>query len=148
MATAAVLFICAAIFMSRWVDARIPEVVFSSQAHALTEPVTLRVVTFNIHDIYVVSTDRNERMRAIAEKLCTFDADIVGFQESFIRGHRSDLIETLKRGSRLQYHQYYPSRVVGSGLLISSAFPITERAFLRFSAKALGVTRKTLSFRR
>ncbi|MCG2661372.1 MAG: hypothetical protein L6437_14135, partial [Kiritimatiellae bacterium] len=49
-----------------------------------------------------------------------------------IKKDRNILIERLKKGSRLQYHQYYPSRVVGSGLLISSAFSITERSFLRF----------------
>lgn len=132
MAPFVVLFTCAAIVMSSCADTRIPEVMLSRQAYGLTEPVTLKIVTFNIHDIYVGSTDRNERMRAIAEKLCMFDPDIVGFQESFIREDRNALIETLKRGSRLQFHQYYPSRVVGSGLLISSAFSITQRSFLRF----------------
>ncbi|MBU4212210.1 MAG: hypothetical protein KKD33_06465, partial [Verrucomicrobia bacterium] len=118
--------------MSSCTDTRIREVALIRQTHGLTKPVTLKIVTFNIHDIYVGSTDRAERMRAIAEKLCTLDPDIVGFQESFIKKDRNILIERLKKGSRLQYHQYYPSRVVGSGLLISSAFSITERSFLRF----------------
>jgi len=90
-------------------------------------------VTFNIQDLYVVGTHRAERMRAIAEKLCTLDPDIVGFQESFIGKDRRILIEGLKKCSRLEYHQYYPSRTIGSGLLISSAFPIAQQSFFRFS---------------
>ncbi|MHC4588709.1 MAG: endonuclease/exonuclease/phosphatase family protein [Planctomycetota bacterium] len=132
-ATLVVLFILVAVFLSSCTGTRIREVAINRQAHCLTKPVTLKIVTYNIQDIYFVSTYRIERMRAIAEKLCQLDPDIVGFQESFIRKDRNILIEGLKKGSRLQYHQHYPSGVVGSGLLISSAFPITERSFLRFT---------------
>jgi len=129
----ALLIISTAIFMSGCVGARIPEVTLSSQAQGLTEPLTLRIITYNIYDIYVESDDRAERMFGIAEKLCTLDPDLVGFQESFIKDDRNILISELQKCSRLQYHQYYPSRVVGSGLLISSVFPITERSFHRFN---------------
>lgn len=128
-----VLFVFVTVFVTRGVGGRIPEVTRSSQALGLTKPVILRIVTFNIQDTPFVSTNRAERMRAIAEKLCMLDPDIVGFQEAFIRKDRNSLIEILKECSPLQYHQYYPSRAVGSGLLISSAFPIRELSFLRFT---------------
>ncbi len=119
--------------MSGCGGSRIPEVNFSKQAQGLTEPLTLKIITYNIYDLYIESADRTERMLGIAEKLCTLDPDLVGFQESFIRDDRNILISELQNCSRLQYYQYYPSRVVGSGLLISSAFPITERSFHRFN---------------
>jgi endonuclease/exonuclease/phosphatase family metal-dependent hydrolase len=121
-----------AAYVSGCAASAIPLAVSSKQGHGLAAPVSLRIATFNIQDTYIVSENRAERMRAIAGKLGTLDPDIVGFQESFIKKDRGILIGELKGNSRLQYHQYYPSRVAGSGLLISSAFPITETAFLRF----------------
>lgn len=132
-AVLALLIISAAIFMTSCAGIRIPEITLSSQAHGLIKPLTLRIITYNIYDLYIESDDRAERMFGIAEKLCTLDPDLVGFQESFVKGDRKILIGELQKCSRLQYHQYYPSRVVGSGLLISSAFPITESSFHRFS---------------
>ena len=100
---------------------------------ALEKPIVLRVATFNIHDMYVESDNRPERMCAIADRLCELDPDLVGFQEAFIKKDRKLLLERLGKGSRLRYHRYYPSGVVGSGLLIACAFPIVDHAFFKFS---------------
>ncbi len=97
-----------------------------------TKPVTLKFVTFNIQDLWVVGRHRPERMRAIGDYLTHLDPDVAGFQEAFIEEERAILIAALA-GSRLQYHQYYPSANVGSGLLIMSAHPIREVFFLRYS---------------
>jgi endonuclease/exonuclease/phosphatase family metal-dependent hydrolase len=94
--------------------------------------VTLKIVTFNIQDIMLVSKARPERMRAIGETLSALNPDIAGFQESFIKKDRQILIDSLNTGTRLRYHQYYPSRISGSGLLISSAFPIKQYSFRQF----------------
>lgn len=98
----------------------------------LAAPLTLKVVTFNIQDLYVKGEDRPLRMRAIGAKLFTLDPDIVGFQEAFIAADRALLLKELEP-TRLRYHQYYPSAQVGSGLLIASAFPIQEAYFHQFS---------------
>jgi sphingomyelin phosphodiesterase 2 len=100
----------------------------------LADPVTLRLVTFNIQDLHVVARDHEDRMRAIAKKLGTLDPDIVGFQEAFIADHRALLTEALTRETRLAHFQYFDSAYMGSGLLIASAFPIEETWFLRYSA--------------
>ncbi len=98
----------------------------------LSAPVTLKVATFNIHDLYLASEDRPLRMRSIGAKLMILDPDIVGFQEAFIESDRAILLKELE-STRLKYHQYYPSGSVGSGLLIASAFPIKEVYFHRFT---------------
>jgi endonuclease/exonuclease/phosphatase family metal-dependent hydrolase len=99
----------------------------------LTAPVTLKVATFNIQDLYLVGKDRPLRMRSIGAKLLILDPDIVGFQEAFIEPDRALLLKELE-STRLKHHQYYPSGTVGSGLLIASAFPIKEVYFHRYSA--------------
>ncbi len=93
---------------------------------------TLKVVTFNIQDIAWVSEERPRRMRGIAAALMILDPDVVGFQESFIEEDRDVLLKELEN-TRLKHHQYYPSATAGSGLLISSAFPIKEVFFHRYT---------------
>lgn len=98
----------------------------------LSAPVTLKVATFNIQDLYIKGQDRPLRMRSIGAKILILDPDVVGFQESFIADDRAVLLKELE-STRLKYHQYYPSGTVGSGLLIASAFPIKEVFFHRFT---------------
>ena len=100
----------------------------------LAAAVTLKLVTFNIQATWVVGKNRPARMRAIAEYLGPLDPDVVGFQECLVPADRDLLISEMKRQTRLQYNQYYPSGNVGSGVLISSAFPIKEAWFHRYEA--------------
>lgn len=99
----------------------------------LKEPVDLKIVTFNIQDLYIVGQNRPERMRAIGAKLTELDPDIVGFQEAFVYDERQILLDALK-DSRLKYSMYYESGTIGSGLLIVSAYPIRETFFHRYTA--------------
>lgn len=98
----------------------------------LAEPLTLKVVTFNIQDLGIVSEERPRRMRGIGAVMQILDPDIVGFQEAFIEKDRAILLAELA-STRLQHHQYYPSGTAGSGLLVSSAFPIKEIYYHRYS---------------
>lgn len=98
----------------------------------LASSVTLKVVTFNIHDLFVVSKHRPERMAAIARHLVALDPDIVGIQEAFISSDREVLLNGIA-ATRLQHHRYFPSASVGSGLLILSAYPINEHFFFRYT---------------
>ncbi|GMW02965.1 MAG: hypothetical protein AMXMBFR84_41010 [Candidatus Hydrogenedentota bacterium] len=100
---------------------------------AWTEASTVKVVTYNVHDLKVVSDHRPERMAAIAEWLVGLDPDIVGFQEAFIESDRAILEGGLIK-SRLKHFQYYPSGTVGSGLFVASAYPIRETWFCRYTA--------------
>jgi len=105
----------------------------SAPPPALADPVTLRVMTFNIQDLGVVAQDHVPRMKAIARKLSELDPDIVGFQESFTADHRAILTAELQAQTRLVYFQYYSSGIGGSGLLTASALPIEEVYFHRYT---------------
>ncbi|HPO11977.1 MAG TPA: endonuclease/exonuclease/phosphatase family protein [Candidatus Hydrogenedentes bacterium] len=98
----------------------------------LPRPVTLKIVTFNIQDTWVVGFNRPERMRRIAKVLTQLDPDIAGFQEAFIDEDRKILTDGLIN-SRLLFHQYFKSATGGSGLLLMSAFPIKEAYFHRYT---------------
>lgn len=99
----------------------------------LPDSITLRIVTFNVQDLFIAGRQRIKRMRAIGDKLAELDPDIVGFQEAFIEKDRQMLIESLSQ-SRLKFHHYFPSGIMGSGLLIASAYPIRETFFHRYAA--------------
>lgn len=107
-------------------------VLLGAEPIPLNQEVTLKAATFNIHDLYVVSDHRPERMRAIAQALTELDPDVVGIQESFIERDRQILLDSL-RPSRLAYHHYYKSATVGCGLLVLSAYPIVEPFFHRYT---------------
>lgn len=97
----------------------------------IEQPLTLRIITYNIADGYLFTNNRPERMRAIGALLTKLDPDIVGIQESFVGKDREILLEALSE-SRLRYHADYPAATVGNGLLTLSAYPIVETVFHRF----------------
>jgi len=130
---ACIVVLCAGFAGYRMI-VRIPSIVLSQLPAEPNAPFTLRIATFNIQDTPFVSSHNRDRMRAAAIALAALDPDIVGFQESFLVSNRKLLTSLLQANSRLRYHQYFPSPLLGSGLLISSAFPIVESSFMRFTS--------------
>ncbi|MFA6240318.1 MAG: endonuclease/exonuclease/phosphatase family protein [Candidatus Hydrogenedentales bacterium] len=98
----------------------------------LREPVTLKIVTFNIWDLYALSTRRAERMALIGEALVGFNPDIVGFQESWVKSDRAMVTKRLEEIGLVHLH-YFRSGLVGSGLLVASRYPIAEAYFHRYT---------------
>lgn len=105
---------------------------FTRPPAAWTTARTLRVVTFNIKDMYWLSSHRAERMAAIAKSLVEAKPDVVCLQEGFVAGDVGVICDAL-REIGLQHVVDYPSGVVGSGLWTLSRFPIREALFVRFS---------------
>ena len=126
------IMVCAGCIVIFSYSTTFPESTLNVLPNNFRDPITLKIITYNVKDIMIASNYRSERMLAIALKLCELDPDIIGFQEIFIESDRTILIEELRINSRLRYHLYYPSGLVGSGLLISSAFPIIEKSFHQF----------------
>ncbi len=104
----------------------------ASPPASLSAPVSLKVVTFNICDLYWQSQEHAARSFAIAERLAALNADVIGLQESFIRKDREHIFRVLAAAG-LPYHHYFRSGLVGSGLSVISRFPIEEAHFFRYS---------------
>ncbi|MBP8132111.1 MAG: endonuclease/exonuclease/phosphatase family protein [Candidatus Hydrogenedentes bacterium] len=130
------VIICAAVFVNGRTGSETDiasSALLKSPPPRMTTPVELKVVTFNVQNLWVVGRNRAERMRAIGDLLTRIDPDVAGFQEVFAEEERGILIDALA-GSRLRYHEYFPSATLGSGLLIMSAWPIKETLFHRYTA--------------
>ena len=95
--------------------------------------VTLKVVTFNVQDLFVAS-DREQRMRAIGRALGELRPDLIGLQEAFDAEHREQLEAELERVSGAAYESvYFPSGVMGSGLCVLTPHKIERAVFWRYS---------------
>lgn len=106
---------------------------FAAESGTLKDPFELRLATFNIQFTPVVGPHRATRARAIVTELKQLDPDVVAFQEAFVDADVQLLTDLLTENTRLTFHLRFPSSRVGSGLLVSSAFPILRQAFEPFS---------------
>ncbi len=95
-------------------------------------PVRLRVLTWNVWGLLWITPRREERLRVVAREAARLRPDIAAFQEAFVAGDREVLITAL-RGAGLEHARWFPSGLVGSGLLLVSRFPITSDGFIRYT---------------
>jgi endonuclease/exonuclease/phosphatase family metal-dependent hydrolase len=91
----------------------------------------LRVLTWNVLGLKWISSHREARLSAIAEKAAQLRPDIAAFQEAFVERDREVLAQKLS-GPGLSHSQYFPSGLVGSGLFVVSRFPLESAGFVRF----------------
>jgi endonuclease/exonuclease/phosphatase family metal-dependent hydrolase len=96
---------------------------------------TLRVMTYNVWGI-PTSSDRQARMLAIGRQLAAMNLDIVGLQECWLEDDRARVLAGLM-GSDLSHSHFYPSGLMGSGLMLLSRFPIVDVGFHRYSLNGL-----------
>ncbi len=96
------------------------------------QPLRLRVVTWNLWGIMFLTPRRAERMQIIAREIVKLKPDIVGFQEVFVQADR-DLLTTALREAGLPHSRYFPSGLVGSGVLLVSRYPIESVGFIRYA---------------
>lgn len=100
-----------------------------------TVPRTVAIATFNVHDLFVVSTYRRERMDAIGDDLAALarasELDVAAFQEAWIESDAMRIVDRL-RASGLEHWHYFKNGLAGSGLLVVSRFPIVEAFFHGF----------------
>ncbi|WP_395749559.1 endonuclease/exonuclease/phosphatase family protein [Prosthecobacter sp.] len=96
------------------------------------QPLRLRVVTWNLWGIFGFTPRRAERMQIIAREIVKLKPDIVGFQEVFVQADRN-LLTTALREAGLPHSRYFPSGLVGSGLLLVSRYPFESEGFIRYA---------------
>jgi endonuclease/exonuclease/phosphatase family metal-dependent hydrolase len=97
----------------------------------LREQVTLRIATQNVKALYLLSSNREDRMQGIADLIIEHEADMVCFQEVFIAKCRQILVDRLAEAG-LEHHVYFRCGLIGSGLLFVSRYPIVETRFERY----------------
>ena len=101
-----------------------------SRPHVRAE--VLRVLSYNVHGLYLASRDRAPRMRAIGALLRELSPDLVALQEAFVASDRRILVDELA-GTELAHSAYFPSGLVGSGLFVLSKAPIRTTRFMPFT---------------
>lgn len=74
--------------------------------------------------------DIKGRMNAIVTEVTRLHPDIICLQEVFLSQYRQILLDGLHK--TWQHAQYFPSGLLGSGLLTLSRYPITQSAFLSY----------------
>ena len=113
-----------------------PQVVRNGEGIAAVAPVSsirLRLVTFNVQDLFVADR-RTERLRAIGRELGPLKPDYIGLQEAFSPANRREFVNELNRTSGLEYESlYFPSGVMGSGLFVVTRHTIEHAYFWRYS---------------
>lgn len=127
----AILPACSLLRFSRSSDYAASEF-FQKPPAAWSTARTLRVVTWNIKDLYWLSSNRAERMAGIAAALVAARPDVVCLQEGLVAGDVAIVANAL-RGIGIEHAIDYPSGTVGSGLWTLSRFPIREAFFRRYS---------------
>lgn len=89
----------------------------------------MKILTLNIWGA-PYAKHRSERIRAIAEEVRRLNPDILLFQEVYMPNNRQDLISRLQ--DSWQHFHYFPSALIGSGLLTMSKYLIIDSNFHNF----------------
>ncbi|WRT65579.1 uncharacterized protein IL334_002524 [Kwoniella shivajii] len=92
---------------------------------------TLKVFSFNVWGLAIISKDRAERIKAIAEYLSTSNYDIVCLQELWIYKDYEIVREQLL--SNLPFSRFFHTGALGSGLAIFTRFPLISAQALPYS---------------
>ena len=107
-------------------------------------PRALRVMTWNLWDMSLITPHHNARVAGMCRALedNVDNIDIVGLQECWCETTRVRLIAAAERGGLKHHHAFVsgvdlPLGVRGPGLMVLSRFPIVDVAFVRWVRGAL-----------
>ncbi|OCF74859.1 inositol phosphorylsphingolipid-phospholipase C [Kwoniella mangroviensis CBS 8886] len=92
---------------------------------------TLKVLTFNVWGLAIVSKDRQVRIKAIAEYLASSNYDIVCLQELWVYKDFEIVREKVRRN--LPFSRFFHTGALGSGLAIFTRFPLISAQALPYS---------------
>lgn len=107
----------------------------AQEAHELS----LRVASYNVYDVPLISSDREARLDEIARRLSGLDIDVVALQELWVPEDAARMAEALAAAGLRHAHYFGPDadHERGSGLFVASRFPIDD---VRFEAFRVGTT--------
>ncbi|OCF30492.1 inositol phosphorylsphingolipid-phospholipase C [Kwoniella heveanensis BCC8398] len=92
---------------------------------------TLKVLSFNVWGLAIISKDRQTRIRAIAEYLASSSYDIVCLQELWVYKDFEVVREHVRRN--LPFSRFFHTGALGSGLAIFTRFPLISAQALPYS---------------
>ncbi len=103
-------------------------------APAAAASVNLRVISYNVWGVPVITPARTERIEAIAQELAGLAPDVVALQEVWEADDAATLARVLAAAGLPHQRDYGPARVGGrgSGLWMASRHPILDDTFERF----------------
>lgn len=90
----------------------------------------LKILTFNVWGLRILSKDLDVRMHAIADKLAKEDYDVVALQEVWSLDYYNMICEKVK--NVYPYFHYFHSGIIGSGCATFSKYPIIETFFQQY----------------
>ncbi|CEG63641.1 hypothetical protein RMATCC62417_00755 [Rhizopus microsporus] len=92
---------------------------------------SLSVLSLNCWGLYIVSKQRQFRLRAIAHAIDEGDYDVIALQEVWMLQDYEYIKQTVS--PKIKYAEYFYSGALGSGLAIFSRYPILSSNFTRFT---------------
>ncbi|KAK8861473.1 hypothetical protein IAR55_002294 [Kwoniella newhampshirensis] len=92
---------------------------------------TLKVFSFNVWGLAIISKDRHVRIRAIAEYLASSSYDIVCLQELWVYKDYEIVREEVSQN--LPFSRFFHTGALGSGLAIFTRFPLIAAHALPYS---------------
>ncbi|MEQ8274577.1 MAG: endonuclease/exonuclease/phosphatase family protein [Deltaproteobacteria bacterium] len=97
------------------------------------EPTTLRVLTYNIWGIPLITPARAERVEAIGRAIAEVEPDLVALQEVWMERDAMELTRALERAGLPHVRHFATTFPGGSGLLVASRYPIERDHFRKYS---------------
>lgn len=120
--------------MIRWgASIILAALVMSSAPKAYAEEATLKVLTYNIWGIPIITPSRSARVDAIGEAIAEIDPDLVTLQEVWLEEDAEALRAALQRIGLVHTWTSGAPWPANSGLLIASRYPIREARFAPYS---------------
>ncbi|WVW80018.1 hypothetical protein I302_101991 [Kwoniella bestiolae CBS 10118] len=92
---------------------------------------TLKVLSFNVWGLAIISKDRLIRIKALAEYLASSNYDIVCLQELWVYKDFEIVREQVRRN--LPFSRFFHTGALGSGLAIFTRFPLISAQALPYS---------------
>ncbi|XP_031840231.1 neutral sphingomyelinase [Nomia melanderi] len=97
----------------------------------MTDEVTINILSLNCWGIPYVSKNREDRMKAIAEKFATENYDVICLQE--VWSVNDFKMIKARTQEQLPYSHYFYSGVLGSGICVLSKYPIEDVMFHKWT---------------
>lgn len=98
-----------------------------------TTPIQVRVLTFNVWGLPIISPSREERIERTGRAVAELRPDLVTFQEVWLDEDAGRLAAAMKDAGLVHIQRFQSSWPGHSGLLIASSFPIRDVAFKAYT---------------